>query len=136
MDADMRQLRLRTLTDPPDEAWVRESITWFPFVHDVPDRYIADRIRDGLKMPAHAWKAILSGLCEATPPTEIGTIQAPTLILWGSQDNLLPLTDQETMAARIPGAQLKEYPDAAHLVLWECPERVAEDTAAFLRALG
>lgn len=52
--------------------------------------------------------------------------------LWGAQDNLLPRADQETLAARIPGAVLKVYPDVAHMVLWECPERVAEDAAAFL----
>lgn len=40
------------------------------------------------------------------------------------------------MAARIPGAVLKVYPDAAHLVLWGRPERVAEDITAFLRTLG
>jgi hypothetical protein len=30
---------------------------------------------------------------------------------------------------------LKVYPDVAHLVLWECPERVAEDATAFLTPL-
>lgn len=125
-----------TLSDPLDEAWVRDSLTWFPLVHDVPAWYIEDRVRDGLHMPAHAWKAILNGLCDATPPTESGTILAPTLILWGAQDKLLPRADQETLAARIPGAVLKVYPDVAHLVLWECPDRVSEDINAFLRALG
>ena len=124
------------LTDPLDEAWVRDSLTWFPLVHDVPAWYIEDRVRDGLNMPAHAWKSILNALCEATPPTESGTIHAPTLILWGGQDNLLPRKDQETLAARIPGAVLRIYSDAAHLVLWECPEHVAEDITAFLRTLG
>lgn len=124
------------LADPLDEAWVRNSMAWFPRIHDVPARYIEDRVRDGLSMPAHAWKAILNGLCEATPPTETGTIQAPTLILWGAQDNLLPRTDQETLARRIPGAVLKVYPDVAHLILWECPERVATDIIAFLSPVG
>ena len=120
------------LTDPLDEGWVRDSLSWFPLLHDVPPWFIEDRVRDGLRMPAHAWKAILNGLITATPPTEKGTIGAPTLILWGAHDNLLPRSDQEALAARIAGAELKVYPDVAHLVLWECPERVAEDTAAFL----
>ncbi|WP_231685985.1 alpha/beta fold hydrolase [Arthrobacter sp. ZBG10] len=124
------------LTDPLDEAWVRNSLTWFPLVHDVPAWYIMDRVRDGRSMPAHAWKSIFNGLCGAIPPSKSGTIQAPTLILWGGQDNLLPRTDQETLAARIPGSVLRTYPDAAHLVLWECPERVAEDITVFLRTLG
>ena len=124
------------LTDPLDEDWVRDSLSWFPLVHEVPRWYIENLVRDGLRMPAHAWKAILNGLCDATPPTESGTIRAPALILWGAQDNLLPRGDQEILAARIPGSVLKVYPDVAHAVLWECPERVAEDAAAFFRSLG
>ena len=123
------------LTNPLDADWVRESLTWFPLLHEVPAWFIEDRVRDGLRMPAHVWKAILNGLCEATPPTESGTIQAPTLILWGAEDTLLPRSGQETLAPRIPGATLKVYPDVAHVVLWECPERVAEDTTAFFRSV-
>lgn len=123
------------LTDPVDEDWVRDSLSWFPLLHAVPPWFIEDRIRDGVMMPAYVWKAILNGLCGATPPTESGTIQAPTLILWGAQDSLLPRSDQETLAARIPGAVLKVYPGVAHLVLWECPEPVAQDAASFFRSL-
>jgi pimeloyl-ACP methyl ester carboxylesterase len=124
------------LTDPIDEEWVRDTLSWFPLMHDVPAWYLENLVRDSLMMPAHAWKGILNGLREATPPTEAGTIQAPTLILWGAEDNLLPRTDQETLAARIPGAALKIYPGVAHAVLWECPEQVAEDAAAFFRSLA
>ncbi|MBE4717339.1 alpha/beta fold hydrolase [Pseudarthrobacter sp. AB1] len=59
-----------------------------------------------------------------------------SLILWGAGDGMLPRADQETLAARIPGSILKVYPEVAHLVLWECPEQVAEDTTAFLASLG
>lgn len=124
------------LTDPLDEAWVRNSLTWFPRVHDIPAWYLENLVQDGLRMPAHTWKAILHGLIDAAPPTDTGPIRAPTLILWGARDNLLPRTDQETLAARIPGAVLRVYPDAAHCVLWECPERVAEDTTAFLASVA
>jgi rifampin ADP-ribosylating transferase len=125
-----------TLADPIDEGWVRDSLSWFPLLHAVPPGYIEDRVRDGLRMPAHAWKGILNGLSEASPPTESGTILAPTLILWGAEDNLLPRSDQETLAARIPGARLLVYPGVGHMVLWECPEPVAEDTTAFFRTLA
>lgn len=123
------------LTDPLDEGWVRDSLSWFPLEHPVPHWFIEDRVRDGLRMPAHAWKGILNGLVTATPPTEAGKIQAPTLILGGAEDTLLPRGDQETLAARIPGCSLKVYPDVGHMVLWEVPERVAADAAAFFRSL-
>lgn len=123
------------LTDPIDERWVRDSLSWFPLMHAVPHWFIEDRVRDGLRMPAHAWQGILDGLATAMPPTEAGMIQAPTLILWGERDTLQPRGDQETLAARIAGSTLKVYPDVAHLVLWEVPERVADDVAAFFRSL-
>ncbi|MET4134833.1 pimeloyl-ACP methyl ester carboxylesterase [Pseudarthrobacter sp. PvP090] len=120
------------LTDPIDEDWVRKSLSWFPLLHAVPRWFIEDRVQDGLRMPAHAWKRILEGLRAAEPPTESGTIHAPTLILWGAHDGVLPRRHQEALAARIAGAELKVYPDVAHLVLWECPAHVAEDATAFL----
>ena len=70
------------------------------------------------------------------PPTEPGTILAPTLIPWGAHDSVLPRRHQEALAARIPGAVLKVYPGVGHLVLWECPDRVAVDSTEFLSSLG
>ena len=123
------------LTDPVDEDWVRNSLSWFPLLHAVPRWFIEDRVQDGVRMPAHAWKRILEGLCAATPPTESGTIHAPTLILWGAHDGVLPRRHQEALAVRIAGAELKVYPGVAHLVLWECPEQVAEDMTKFLSSV-
>ncbi|MBJ2120545.1 alpha/beta hydrolase [Arthrobacter sp. MSA 4-2] len=124
------------LTDPVQQDWVRASISWFPLLHPVPTWFIEDRVRDGARMPAHAWKRILNGLRAATPPTESGSIDAPTLILWGDRDGVLPRRDQEALAARITGAVLKVYPDVGHLVLWECPDQVAGDMRAFLDSPG
>lgn len=124
------------LTDPISEDWVRDSLSWFPLLHAVPRWFIEDRVRDGVKMPAHAWKGILAGLCAAAPPTESGSIRAPALILWGAHDGVLPRRHQEALAARIARSELKVYPAVGHLVLWECPGQVAEDAAAFLRAAG
>ncbi|RAX46908.1 alpha/beta hydrolase [Arthrobacter sp. AQ5-05] len=128
--------KVEALTDPVGAAWVRESLAWFPLLHEVPAWFMDDRVDDGTRMPAHVWRAILDGLCEAVPPTESGTIAAPTLLLWGGHDHLLPLDDERMLASRIAGSVLKIYPDAGHLVLWECPERVAADASEFLGSLG
>jgi pimeloyl-ACP methyl ester carboxylesterase len=120
------------LTDPVDPIWVEESLTWFPRYHHVPDWYIKDRIRDGVRVPAHVWMAGLAGLTTAVPPSESGTITAPTMIIWGGHDELLPLQDGYLLVAAIPGSQLIVYEDTGHLVLWEQPERVANDLADFV----
>lgn len=109
------------LTDPIDEDWVRDSLSWFPLLHAVHTWFIEDRVRDGVRMPSHAWKRILGGLCAATPPTESGTIHEPTMILWGAHDGVLPRRHQEALASRIAGAVLKVYPDVGHLVFVGVP---------------
>jgi pimeloyl-ACP methyl ester carboxylesterase len=123
------------LTDPVDPSWVRKSLTWFPRFHDVPNWYIEDRVRDGLRLPAHVWRDTLTGLMTALAPTDIGTITAPTLIIWGDSDDLLPGEDQRQLAAAIPGSRLVVYEDTGHLVLWEQPDRVATDLTAFVEGL-
>jgi pimeloyl-ACP methyl ester carboxylesterase len=124
------------LTDPVDPTWVEESLTWFPRYHHVPDWYIKDRIRDGLRVPAHVWRAGLTGLTTAVPPSESGTITAPTLIIWGERDELLPLRDGHLLAEAIPGSRLVVYQDTGHLVLWEQPQRVATDLVDFVARLS
>nr|WP_286140386.1 alpha/beta hydrolase [Arthrobacter sp. Rue61a] len=57
---------------------------------------------------------------------ESGAVSVPTLILWGAHDYLVPRHHQKTVAEGIPGSQLKVYEKTGRLVLWECPERVAE----------
>lgn len=120
------------LRDPVSADWVLKSLAWFPLHQKVPSWFMKARIKDGAAIPAYVWKSTLLGLCSAVPPSEAGTIDAPTLILWGELDGLLSRTDQETLAARIAGSVVKTYPNVGHLVLWECPELVAADTVAFL----
>jgi pimeloyl-ACP methyl ester carboxylesterase len=124
------------LRDPVPESWVRDSLTWFPLFHDVPQAYIDARVRDGARLPAHVWKETFDGLCAAEPPTDIGTIGCPTLIVWGDRDELLSRDQQADLSAAIPGSQLLVYEQTGHLVLWEQPERVARDVTAFVERLG
>lgn len=124
------------LTDPVDPAWVRTSLAWFPRFHDVPAWYVDDRVQDGLRVPAHVWRDTLLGLTTAPVPTDTGTITAPTLIIWGDRDELLPREDQQALAAAIPRAHLQVYEGTGHLVLWEQPDRVADDLTAFVASLA
>jgi rifampin ADP-ribosylating transferase len=92
-------------------------------------------VEDGVALPARLWKAVLDGLIAAPPPTETFEIAAPTLILWGERDELVPRGDPEAMTAAIPGSRLVTYAGTGHAVHWEQPERVARDIAAFVEGL-
>jgi rifampin ADP-ribosylating transferase len=123
------------LSDPVDAAWVRKTLTWFPRFRQVPPWYIDGRVQDGVRMPSHVWREALAGLVSARPPTDVATITAPTLILWGARDELLTRDHQQALAAAIPASRLIVYEDTGHLVLWEQPERVASDLTAFVASL-
>jgi pimeloyl-ACP methyl ester carboxylesterase len=123
------------LSDPMDVAWVRQSLTWFPRFHYVPESYIEDRVQDGARIPAHVWRETFNGLCNAAPPTDTATIGSPTLIIWGDRDELLTREQEENLAGLIPGSRLVVYQDTGHLVLWEQPERVARELTTFVESL-
>jgi len=123
------------LSDPVNEVWVRDSLTWFPRFHPVPEWYLEDRVRDGARIPAHVWRETFDGLCDAEPPSDAASITSPTLILWGDRDELLTREQEDDLVRAIPGSRMIVYADTGHLVLWEQPERVAADLAAFVGTL-
>jgi pimeloyl-ACP methyl ester carboxylesterase len=63
---------------------------------------------------------------------DIAKVRAPTLILWGAQDRLIPVEHARRFQAAIPGARLVVYDDAGHVPMEEIGERSATDADAFL----
>jgi pimeloyl-ACP methyl ester carboxylesterase len=65
--------------------------------------------------------------------THIADIKAPTLILWGAQDRLIPVEAAAKFHAAIPGSTLIVYPATGHIPMEEVAAQSAKDIAAFLR---
>jgi CRP-like cAMP-binding protein len=63
---------------------------------------------------------------------QLGKIQIPTLILWGAEDNTVPLRDAGIVADEWPGADLRIIPKAGHWPHFESPDFVRRQVAAFL----
>lgn len=59
-------------------------------------------------------------------------IAAPTLVLWGERDTLVPRGDVERIAAGIPGATIQVFPGTGHVPMAECPSDLAAAIAGFL----
>jgi pimeloyl-ACP methyl ester carboxylesterase len=123
------------LEDPIDAAFVCE-LTEGMVGSELPELVTATICEENLKVPARVWRDAFEGLLAAEPPLDTGRISAPTLIVWGARDSLLPRADQEAMAAEIPGARLVIYPDVGHLPVIEAPERVAADLTALCDTLA
>ena len=59
-------------------------------------------------------------------------IKAPTLVIWGRQDGLVPLAFGEAYAADIPGAKLKVIDKCGHVPQVECAAAFSKELLAFL----
>jgi pimeloyl-ACP methyl ester carboxylesterase len=66
------------------------------------------------------------------PTEDLGRIVAPTLILWGEADRIVPLDHAARIAAAIPDARLITYPGVGHAPQEEIPAQTAADVRAFL----
>jgi pimeloyl-ACP methyl ester carboxylesterase len=121
---------VEVMQDPVDPDLVRQVLEAFPLIRPVPAAFVDAMIAESAKVPAAVWRTALAELTAAVPPTETATITVPTLILWGESDEFLR-TEQEALAAAIPGSRLIGYPDTGHLIVWERPPQVAADIAAF-----
>lgn len=64
--------------------------------------------------------------------TDIAKIKAPTLILWGEQDHLIPVAAAHKFHAAIPGSKLIVYPATGHIPMEEVPDESANAVRAFL----
>ncbi|MBI2893766.1 MAG: alpha/beta hydrolase [Deltaproteobacteria bacterium] len=69
----------------------------------------------------------LAGLVPLLP-----RIDAPTLVVWGEHDRLVPLRLGERLARQIPGARLEVLAGAGHAVNEERPEELARLLLEFL----
>jgi pimeloyl-ACP methyl ester carboxylesterase len=65
----------------------------------------------------------------------LATIAAPTLVVCGEEDALIPPSESRAMAAAIPGARLESIPHAGHLPNFERPAEFNAVVAGFLAEL-
>ncbi|MCC6926241.1 alpha/beta hydrolase [Novosphingobium sp.] len=56
----------------------------------------------------------------------IGTIAAPTLLIWGEQDRVVPFSHAQAFAREIRGSRLRIIADAGHLPMEEQPDAFVE----------
>jgi pimeloyl-ACP methyl ester carboxylesterase len=62
----------------------------------------------------------------------IRNIRKPTLVIHGTDDQLIPVANGRMIAERIPGARLAILQDVGHMPMLECPEKLAELVLGFL----
>lgn len=83
-----------------------------------------------------AWFAGLDGLLETLDGLDLRpllpAVRCPGLVLAAGEDQTFPLAHSQALAAALPDARLHIVPHAAHGLVVEEPELVAEAVAAFV----
>jgi 3-oxoadipate enol-lactonase len=64
----------------------------------------------------------------------LGEIAVPTLVIHGTEDQMLPVSNARAIAERIPGARLEILEGVGHAFWWERPERSAQLVRELARA--
>ncbi len=83
--------------------------------------------------------AMIKSLEEFTLPDPaplLASVTAPTLILWGEEDAVIPVAQGRRLAGDIDGARLVTYPGVGHAAQEEAPADTLRDVAEFLSTLN
>lgn len=121
------------MEDPVDPGFVRE-FQESTLAQSVPPEFMETVVQESRKLPARVWRATVAGSLQDDFSGELGKIEAPTLLVWGDQDGMVPRSDQDAQTAAIAGSRLVVYEGTGHAVHWEEPERFAADLARFIEA--
>lgn len=92
------------------------------------------RYRDMLLAPG-VRRAILARMGQdrlADPVPLLRRIQAPTLLVWGEKDRMVPATNAADYLEALPGSKLVTFPELGHVPQEEAPATSLEPVRAFL----
>jgi len=89
-------------------------------------------VRDATRMgPATLWRAARDLLAEDVRE-DLRRIEAPTLLLWGENDTLVPPAIGDILRAEIPDSRLLILKRASHVPMFDRPEEFNAALLAFL----
>jgi pimeloyl-ACP methyl ester carboxylesterase len=86
-----------------------------------------------LQTPPDAYARQLAACVAFDAYDRLPKIAAPTLVINGAEDALIPVENSRIMAKRIPKAELVLFPEAGHLYFHEVPEEADAAVTEFLR---
>lgn len=83
----------------------------------------------------HAALETIRGMNYASWNDRLSSLRAPSLVVWGKEDRVTPLSQGEAIASRLNSDRLEVIHGAGHMPLWERPAAVHAAIAPFLKKL-
>lgn len=118
----------------PEEAYrIACTVLYSRSFQEAHPEFIEQQIRDRATRPidGRAFRAQLDASRAHDAWDRLPSVTAPTLVMHGSEDAVMPLANARALAERIPGARLVVFDGAGHLFFHEEPERTAAVLAEF-----
>jgi pimeloyl-ACP methyl ester carboxylesterase len=124
------------LFTPTDAAGVKKLISMLtPKPRELPGFVAESTVR---RLQANAWvvRRSVSSMKNGRDllDFQLYRITQPMLIVWGSEDVLIPLASGEAIHAGVKQSVLEVVPGCGHLAPLECAKPVTDGTVEFLRA--
>ncbi len=117
---------------PKDRPWLQ---LYAPAFTEANPEHVADDLRVGLAQPQHPqgqrrqWEAVQAWDAYDRLPE----LDVPTLVLHGSEDQMIDVENARVLASRIPGAELAILEGAGHVYHSEQSERADQIVLDFVR---
>jgi len=113
---------------------VRESFADPSKVDDAMiDRYLELMLHEGNRAATIKRFSVVED--DAALAAGLSRISVPTLILWGTEDRLVPLAQARVFEAGITGSRLIVYEHVGHMPMEEVPAQSANDARIFLESV-
>jgi pimeloyl-ACP methyl ester carboxylesterase len=125
---------IRKLKEPidPDSPFM---VAWWDSPKPVNPDFIRRQRRDAAQIPLAVWLAVLDqGANFADLQRNLPKLQAPALLLWGSDDPIMEEEGRQTLREALPSADVKVFDGLGHNPFWEDPQTVAQVINRFLAA--
>lgn len=122
----------------PKEVAYRQEEAYFVPAFRAANRALLDRIFELVNenpTPPHAVQGHLKAIDAFEGCGDLGRITAPTLVITGDSDPLIPPENSRILARGIPGARLHILEGASHFFWVEKPAETAAALAGFFLAL-
>ncbi len=113
---------------------IAQSLEQTVSVKSIVTEQMIDRYWELLRYPGNRRATLkrFSQPHESLTEAEIAAVTAPTLILWGDEDRLIPVAAGQSLAGVMQNAQIIVYPGIGHLPQEEAPAATLGDLAEWL----
>ncbi len=115
-------VRLRAQMTAEHAVWASVPINYAARTRREGGQRIAEDIAQRLRFPVEAEYYSAQLAAAHGHAAAVSEIRAPTLVVHGEEDVLIPPANGERLAELIPGAELSLWPGAAHLYFTDEPE--------------